>query len=91
MPGLAGHFASWRRRQSRRQTYLWGSESTASSCCKKSSDDRERRRAAADYRQITGEEPELVSAEEVGRIFERIRTVDPEVKRALKESVGSEG
>jgi tripartite-type tricarboxylate transporter receptor subunit TctC len=45
----------------------------------------------ADYRQITGEEPELVGAEEVGRIFERIRNVDPEVKRLLKESVGTEG
>src|SRR5262249_44141452 len=45
----------------------------------------------ADYRQITGEDAELVSAEEVERIFERIRSVDPEVKRILKESVGSEG
>jgi tripartite-type tricarboxylate transporter receptor subunit TctC len=45
----------------------------------------------ADYRQITGEEAELVGADEVERIFERIRAVDPEVKRILKESVGSEG
>jgi tripartite-type tricarboxylate transporter receptor subunit TctC len=44
-----------------------------------------------DYRHITGEEPELVSADEVERIFQRIRGVDPEVKRILRESVGSEG
>ena len=33
------------------------------------------------------EDAELVSVEEA----ERIRAVDPEVKRVLKESVGSEG
>jgi tripartite-type tricarboxylate transporter receptor subunit TctC len=44
-----------------------------------------------DYRRITGEEPDLVPAEEVARIFERIRNVDPEVKRVLRESVGAEG
>src|SRR5262245_50341349 len=44
-----------------------------------------------DYRKITGEEPEHVAAQEVERIFERIRNVDPEVKRVLKESVGAEG
>ncbi len=43
-----------------------------------------------DFRKITGEEPELVRAEEVDRIFERIRKVGPEVKRVLKESVGAE-
>jgi hypothetical protein len=41
-----------------------------------------------DYKRITGEGPDLVPAEEVERIFERIRNVDPEVKRVLKESVG---
>jgi putative tricarboxylic transport membrane protein len=41
-----------------------------------------------DYKRITGEEPDLVPAEEVERIFERIIKVDPEVKRVLKESVG---
>jgi tripartite-type tricarboxylate transporter receptor subunit TctC len=41
-----------------------------------------------DYKRITGEEPDLVQADEVERIFQRIRTVDPEVKRVLKESVG---
>jgi tripartite-type tricarboxylate transporter receptor subunit TctC len=46
---------------------------------------------ADDYRRITGEEPDLVPADEVTRIFERIRQVDPEVKRVLRESVGAEG
>jgi tripartite-type tricarboxylate transporter receptor subunit TctC len=44
-----------------------------------------------DYKKITGEEPDLVRAEEVERIFDRMRNVDPEVKRVLKESVGTEG
>jgi tripartite-type tricarboxylate transporter receptor subunit TctC len=44
-----------------------------------------------DYRKITGEDPEHVAAEEVERIFERIRSVDPEVKKVLKDSVGAEG
>ena len=43
-----------------------------------------------DFKKITGEEPELVRAEEVQRIFGRIRNVDSEVKRVLKESVGAE-
>ena len=41
-----------------------------------------------DYRRITGEEPDLVGADEVSRIFERIRAVDPEVKRVLEQSRG---
>jgi hypothetical protein len=45
----------------------------------------------ADYKRITGEDPELVKAEEVERIFDRMRHVDPEVKKILKESVGMEG
>jgi tripartite-type tricarboxylate transporter receptor subunit TctC len=44
-----------------------------------------------DYRKITGEEPDYVRADEVERIFDRIRKVDPEVKRVLRESVGQEG
>ena len=43
-----------------------------------------------DFKKITGEEPELVRADEVERIFARIRSVDPEVKRVLRESVGAE-
>ena len=41
-----------------------------------------------DYKRITGEEPDHVAAEEVEKIFDRIRNIDPEVKRVLKESVG---
>jgi tripartite-type tricarboxylate transporter receptor subunit TctC len=43
-----------------------------------------------DFKKITGEEPELVRADEVERMFARIRDVDPEVKRVLRESVGTE-
>jgi len=43
-----------------------------------------------DFKKITGEEPELVRADEVERMFARIRDVDPEVKRVLRESVGGE-
>jgi len=43
-----------------------------------------------DFRRITGDEPEMVPAEEVERIFERIRNIDPEVKRVLRESVGEQ-
>jgi tripartite-type tricarboxylate transporter receptor subunit TctC len=45
----------------------------------------------ADYKKITGDDPDLIDAAEVERIFERMRKVDPEVKRVLKESVGAEG
>jgi tripartite-type tricarboxylate transporter receptor subunit TctC len=45
----------------------------------------------ADYKKITGEDPDLVRAEEVEKIFDRMRNVDPEVKKVLKESVGAEG
>ncbi len=44
----------------------------------------------ADYRRITGEAPDLVSAQEVERIFQRIRDVSPEVKQVLKDSIGSD-
>jgi tripartite-type tricarboxylate transporter receptor subunit TctC len=44
----------------------------------------------ADYHKITGENPDLVGADEIQRVFERISNVDPEVKRALKESIGSD-
>jgi tripartite-type tricarboxylate transporter receptor subunit TctC len=44
-----------------------------------------------DFKKITGEEADVVTPEEIERIFERIRKVDPEVKRVLKESVGGEG
>jgi tripartite-type tricarboxylate transporter receptor subunit TctC len=44
----------------------------------------------ADFRKITGEDPDLVGAEDIQRVFDRISNVDPEVKKALKESIGSE-
>ncbi len=43
----------------------------------------------ADYRKITGEDPDLISAGEVERIFDRIRNVAPNVKQILKDSIGS--
>jgi len=41
----------------------------------------------ADFRKITSEDPDIVSAEEAERVFARIRSVAPEVKQVLKESV----
>jgi tripartite-type tricarboxylate transporter receptor subunit TctC len=46
---------------------------------------------AREFRAITGEEPDIVSPEEIELIFDRIRKVDPEIKRVLRESVGQEG
>jgi hypothetical protein len=46
---------------------------------------------ARDFKGITGEEPDVVEPSEIEMIFERIRKVDPEVKRVLRESVGQEG
>jgi hypothetical protein len=43
-----------------------------------------------DYRRITGEEPDLVKADVIAPLFERMRHVDPEITRILKESVGSD-
>jgi tripartite-type tricarboxylate transporter receptor subunit TctC len=43
-----------------------------------------------DHRRITGEEPDLVKAELIAPLFERMRHVDPEITRVLKESVGSD-
>src|SRR5579871_134289 len=44
----------------------------------------------ADYRKITGEAPDLLNAETVEQIFDRIRTVSPQVKDILKESIAKE-
>jgi hypothetical protein len=44
----------------------------------------------ADYRKITGEAPDLVSAAVVERIFDRIRNVAPQVKEVLKQSIGND-
>jgi hypothetical protein len=43
---------------------------------------------ARDFKLITGEEPDVVQPAEIEGIFNRIRNVDPEVKRVLRESVG---
>jgi tripartite-type tricarboxylate transporter receptor subunit TctC len=40
-----------------------------------------------DYKRVTGEEPDLVKAELVEPLFGRMRHMDPEVTRVLKESV----
>jgi tripartite-type tricarboxylate transporter receptor subunit TctC len=42
-----------------------------------------------DFKKITGDDPDVVSFEEIEQIFNQIHNVDPEVKRILKESVGS--
>jgi hypothetical protein len=46
---------------------------------------------ARDFKGITGEEPDVVEPAEIEAIFNRIRKVDPDVKRVLRESVGQEG
>jgi tripartite-type tricarboxylate transporter receptor subunit TctC len=43
-----------------------------------------------DYRRITGEEPDLVRADLIEPLFERMRHVDPEITRVLRESVGTD-
>jgi len=43
-----------------------------------------------DYKKITGEAPDLISADDVERIFTRIRDVDPGVKQVIKDSIGSD-
>jgi len=40
-----------------------------------------------DYMRVTGEEPDLVKAELIEPLFQRMRHVDPETVRILKESV----
>jgi tripartite-type tricarboxylate transporter receptor subunit TctC len=40
-----------------------------------------------DYMRITGEEPDLLKAELIEPLFQRMRHVDPEIVRILKESV----
>lgn len=43
-----------------------------------------------DYKKVTGEEPDLIRDDEIAPIFERMRNVDPQIKRLLRESVGTE-
>jgi tripartite-type tricarboxylate transporter receptor subunit TctC len=40
-----------------------------------------------DYMRVTGEEPDLIKADSIEPLFQRMRHVDPEVVRILKESV----
>jgi tripartite-type tricarboxylate transporter receptor subunit TctC len=43
-----------------------------------------------DYKKVTGEEPDLVKADEIAPLFERMRNIDPRIKQTLKEAVGNE-
>jgi tripartite-type tricarboxylate transporter receptor subunit TctC len=42
----------------------------------------------AQYVRITGEKPEMATAEELQPLFERMRTIDPAVKKVLQTSIG---
>ena len=44
----------------------------------------------ADYHKITSEDPDLVRADEVDRIFDRIRKIAPDVKQVLKNSIAED-
>jgi tripartite-type tricarboxylate transporter receptor subunit TctC len=43
-----------------------------------------------DYKKVTGEEPDLVSPNDIEPLFARMRNLDPQIKQVLKEAVGSE-
>lgn len=43
-----------------------------------------------DFKRITGEAADLVSAQEIQPLFERMRHVDPAIIRTLKDAMGSE-
>jgi hypothetical protein len=40
-----------------------------------------------DYQRVTGEEPDIVGATELEPLFERVRKLDPVIKKTLQESV----
>ena len=42
----------------------------------------------ADYKKVTGEEPDLLKADEIEPLFARMRNLDPQIKQVLKEAVG---
>ena len=46
---------------------------------------------ARDFKSITGEEPDVVQPAEIEALFYRIRKFDPELKRVLRESIGTQG
>lgn len=41
----------------------------------------------ADYEKVTGEKPDLVKAEDLEPLFERLRNVDPAIKKVLMDSI----
>ena len=41
----------------------------------------------ADYQRVTGEKPDLVGAAELEPLFERVRKLDPVIKKTLQSSV----
>ena len=42
----------------------------------------------AEYHRVTGEDPDLVKAADLEPLFQRMRTIDPAIKKVLKDSVG---
>jgi hypothetical protein len=42
----------------------------------------------AEYRKVTGDLPNLVTSDELQPVFERMRTIDPAIKDAMKASIG---
>lgn len=41
----------------------------------------------ADYQKVTGEKPDLVKAEDLAPLFERMRNIDPAIKKVLVDSI----
>ena len=41
-----------------------------------------------DYQALTGEDPSLVTAEELAPILKRLETVSPEIKQVVRETIG---
>jgi tripartite-type tricarboxylate transporter receptor subunit TctC len=41
----------------------------------------------ADYQKVTGEKPDLVKAEDLEPLFQRIRNIDPAIKKVLVDSI----
>jgi hypothetical protein len=42
----------------------------------------------ADYHKVTGDTPDIVSPEELQPVFQRMRTIDPAIKDAMRKSIG---
>ena len=41
----------------------------------------------ADFQKVTGEQPDLVSGVELEKLFERVRTLDPAIKKVVEDSI----